>query len=119
MGDVLEVARHMQQGIAPIVGCTCTDELPILPVEDLSMKYYIRFTVSDRPGVLASMAGVFANHGVSVHSVVQRGQKSGGTVEIVYVTHTASERAIREVIDEIAGLDDVLHGTPSLIRVEE
>lgn len=119
MGDVLEVARHMSQGIAPIVGCTCTDELPILPVEELSMKYYIRFTVSDRPGVLAAMAGVFAKHGVSVHSVVQRGRKSGGTVEIVYVTHTAQERAIREVIDEIASLDDVLHADPSLIRVEE
>lgn len=119
MGDVLEVARHMSQGIAPIVGCTCTDELPILPVEELSMKYYIRFTVSDRPGVLAAMAGVFAKHGVSVHSVVQRGRKSGGTVEIVYVTHTAQERAIRDVIDEIASLDDVLHADPSLIRVEE
>ncbi|WP_165171459.1 MULTISPECIES: homoserine dehydrogenase [unclassified Adlercreutzia] len=119
MGDVLEVARHMQQGIDPIVGCTCTDELPILPIEELSMKYYIRFTVSDRPGVLAAMAGVFANHGVSVHSVVQRGQKNGGTVEIVYVTHTAKERAIREVIEEIRGLDDVLHAEPSLIRVEE
>ena len=119
MGDVLEVARRMQQGVAPIVGCTCTDELPILPIDELSMKYYIRFTVSDRPGVLASMAGVFAKHDVSVHSVVQRGQKSGGTVEIVYVTHTAKERAIREVIDEIASLDDVLHDTPSLIRVEE
>ncbi|WP_165047024.1 MULTISPECIES: homoserine dehydrogenase [unclassified Adlercreutzia] len=119
MGDVLEVARHMQQGINPIVGCTCTDELPILPIEELSMKYYIRFTVSDRPGVLAAMAGVFANHGVSVHSVVQRGQKNGGTVEIVYVTHTAKERAIREVIEEIRGLDDVLHAEPSLIRVEE
>ena len=119
MGDVLEVARHMQQGIAPIVGCTCTDELPILPIEELSMKYYIRFSVADRPGVLAAMAGVFAKHGVSVHSVVQRGQKSGGTVEIVYVTHTAEERAIREVIEEIRSLDDVLHGDPSLIRVEE
>lgn len=119
MGDVLEVARHMQQGIAPIVGCTCTDELPILPIEELSMKYYIRFSVADRPGVLAAMAGVFAKHGVSVHSVVQRGQKSGGTVEIVYVTHTAEERAVREVIEEIRSLDDVLHGDPSLIRVEE
>lgn len=119
MGDVLEVARHVQQGIAPIVGCTCTDELPILPVDELSMKYYIRFSVADRPGVLAAMAGVFAAHDASVHSVVQRGQKEGGTVDVVYVTHIAKERAIREVIDEVAQMDDVLRGDPSLIRVEE
>ena len=118
MGDVLEVARHLQQGIDPIVGCTCTDELPILPMEELSMRYYIRFSVADRPGVLAAMAGVFADHGVSVHSVMQRGQANADTVEIVYITHTAQERAIREVIDDIRNLGDILHATPSLIRVE-
>ena len=119
MGDVLEVARHIQQGVGPIVGCTCTDELPLLPVEELEMKYYIRFSVSDRPGVLAAMTSVFAQHDVSVHSVVQRGKGRSGVVDVVYVTHTARERAIRAVIDEIAALEDVLHGEPSLIRVEE
>lgn len=118
MGDVLEVARHIQQGIDPIVGCTCTDDLPILPIDDLSMRYYIRFSVADRPGVLAAMAGVFADHGVSVHSVMQRGQEAD-TVEIVYITHTAQERAVREVIDDIAKLDNILHAEPSLIRVED
>ena len=29
MGDVLEVARHVELGCGPIVGCTCTDGLPI------------------------------------------------------------------------------------------
>ena len=119
MGDVLEVARHIEQGVGPIVGCTCTDALPILPVEELEMKYYIRFSVSDRPGVLAAMTGVFAQHNVSVHSVVQRGKGTNGVVDVVYVTHTARERAIRAVIAEIAALDDVLHADPSVIRVEE
>ena len=83
------------------------------------MKYYIRFSVSDRPGVLAAMTGVFAQHNVSVHSVVQRGKGKSGVVDVVYVTHTAQEKAIRAVIDEIAALEDVLHAEPSLIRVEE
>ncbi len=43
MGDVLEVARHVQQGVGPIVGCTCTDALPILPMDELVMRYYLRF----------------------------------------------------------------------------
>ncbi|MCQ5072238.1 homoserine dehydrogenase, partial [Adlercreutzia sp. DFI.6.23] len=49
MGDVLEVARHILQGVAPIVGCTCTDDLPILPMDELVMRYYLRFSVTDRP----------------------------------------------------------------------
>lgn len=75
MGDVLEVARHIQQGgVAPIVGCTCTDDLPILPMDELVMRYYLRFSVTDRPGVLETMAGVFARHNISVKSIVQRGR---------------------------------------------
>ena len=125
MGDVLEVARRLDRGIKPdsaidpIMGCKVGEPLPIQPVDDLKMKYYIRFPVADRSGVLAAMAGVFAKHNVSVHSVLQRGQKKNGTVNIVYVTHVAKEKSINAVLDEIASLDDVLHGEPSLIRVEE
>ena len=118
MGDVLEVARHMQLGIGPIVGCTCTDNLPILPMEQLHTKYYIRFAVADRSGVLASMAGVFAKHGVSVRSVVQRGSAEHETVNLSYVTHTASEASVRRVLEEIGQLPDVLRAEPSVIRVE-
>lgn len=119
MGDVLEVARHVQQGIAPIVGCTCTDSLAIVPMDSLKTKYYIRFAVADRSGVLAATAGVFAKHNVSVFSVVQRGKKDGGSVDLVYVTHTAREKSVNAVLDEIAALDGVLLGEPSVIRVEE
>ena len=119
MGDVLEVARHVTLGVGPLVGCTCTDELPIVPMDDLKTKYYIRFKVADRSGVLAAMAGVFAKHNVSVYSVVQRGKKEGGQVDLVYVTHTAREKSVRDVLAEIAELDDVLRDEPSVIRVEE
>lgn len=120
MGDVLEVARHIQQGVAPIVGCTCTDELPFVPLDDLRTKYYIRFRVNDRPGVLAAMASVFAKYGVSVHSVMQRGALiDGGVVELVYITHTAREASVRQVLREIAELPDILQAKPSVIRVED
>lgn len=119
MGDVLEVSRHIEMGCGPIVGCTCTDKLPIVPMEELKSKYYIRFSVADRSGVLASMAGVFAKHNVSVFSVVQRGRKNEDTVDLAYVTHVAREKSVRAVLAEIAELEDVLHAEPSLIRVED
>lgn len=119
MGDVLEVARHVAAGVDPIVGCTCKDNLNILPVEQLKTKYYIRFAVADRPGVLAAMATVFANYGVSVRSVVQRGQAQGDTVNLSYVTHTAKEADVRKVLEEIKQLPDTLRAEPSVIRVED
>lgn len=121
MGDVLEVARHIQAGIKPLVGCTCTDKLPLIPMEDLTTKYYIRFVVEDRSGVLAATAEIFAKYGVSVRSVIQRGQKSGGVVDLMYVTHTAKERNVRDAIADICKLDGVLAGNqqPTVIRVED
>ena len=75
--------------------------------------------VADRSGVLAAMAGVFASHDVSVHSVIQRGKKDGNSVDITYVTHTAREKSVRAVLADIAKLDDVLREEPSVIRVED
>ena len=120
MGDVLEVARHLQMGIKPIVGCTCTDELPILSVEDLHTKYYIRFVGADRSGVLASAADIFAKYDVSVKTVTQRGNAARDDVDLVFVTHTAEERNVRKAIDDILALEGVVTGGfPSVIRVQD
>lgn len=120
MGDVLEVARHLQMGIKLIVGCTCTDELPILSVEDLHTKYYIRFVVADRSGVLASAADIFAKYDVSVKTVTQRGNAARDDVDLVFVTHTAEERNVRKAIDDILALEGVVTGGfPSVIRVQD
>ena len=119
MGDVLEVARHIQMGIKPIVGCTCTDNLPIISMDDLHTRYYIRFVVADRPGVLAAAADIFAKNGVSVRMVTQRGNAAREDVNLVFVTHTAEERKVRKTIDEILSLEDVVTGGyPSVIRVQ-
>ena len=120
MGDVLEVARHLQMGIKPIVGCTCTDSLPILSIEDLKTKYYIRFVVADRSGVLAAAADIFAKYDVSVKTVTQRGNAARDDVSLVFVTHTAEERNVRKAIDDILALDGVVTGGfPSVIRVQD
>lgn len=120
MGDVLEVARRIQMGVGPILGCTCTDDLPIAPIEELETRYYVRFTVADRPGVLAAMTAIFAKHDVSIHSVMQRGKtdRENDTVNVIYITHTAKESAIRASLDEVAELENVLFCDPSVIRVE-
>lgn len=120
MGDVLEVARRVTAGGGPLIGCTCTDNLPIIPMDNLRARYYLRFVVEDRQGVLAATAEVFARHNVSVYSVLQRGGHDGAPVNLMYVTHTARERDIREAIEEIATLEHVLcaNTKPTVIRVE-
>ena len=118
MGDVVEVARRMELDLAPINDNDCPNDLPLIPMDDLRTKYYIRFKVVDRPGILAAMATVFANHGVSVRSVIQRGEREGVSVDLAYITHTAREGDIQKVVAEIGELENVLLEAPSIIRVE-
>ena len=121
MGDVLEVARHIQAGVEPLVGCTCTDDLPIVKISNTSQRYYLRFSVADETGVLAKMTQVFASHGVSIYSMVQRGTKQSAhnVVDLVYVTHTAQEANVMAAIEEIKAMDGVLKqgSEPAVIRL--
>ncbi|MBQ9002812.1 MAG: homoserine dehydrogenase [Eggerthellaceae bacterium] len=119
MGDVLDVARRITLGVPPIVGCTCTDKLPIASMDSLETRYYIRFVVPDRTGVLAKAAEVFSRHDVSLRSVKQQGTSEHNEVDLVFVTHTAREKNIRAVLDELAGLSDMLLSEPTVIRVED
>jgi homoserine dehydrogenase len=68
-----------------------------------SCKYYLRFMAADRPGVLAEIAGVLGQHGISIASVIQHDDErtADGFVPLVIMTHTAKEKNIQTAVDEI------------------
>ncbi|MBE0416885.1 MAG: homoserine dehydrogenase [Coriobacteriia bacterium] len=117
VGDVIEVARHISRGCLGLVGCTCNEELPIRDIGELETPYYLRFRVVDQPGVFGRVATVFGNHGVSLASVIQKGAEEP-TAEIVYVTHRATERAVRAALAEIEDLD-IVESVDTVLRVED
>ncbi|MDP2401492.1 MAG: homoserine dehydrogenase, partial [Actinomycetota bacterium] len=117
VGDVIEVARHIQSGCLNLVGCTCNESLPVRDIADLTSSYYVRLRVADEPGVLAAVASLFGSAGVSIGSVIQKAADETGA-EIVYVTHRASERAVRTALAQIEALD-VVSSVGTVIRVED
>ncbi len=119
MGDVLEVSRRIINGVAPLVGCTCTDKLPIVPMDNLETCYYLRLVVPDRVGVLAAAAKVFSENDVSLRSVIQEGTRARDAVNLIFVTHAAREKNIRKALADLAAAEDMLIGEPTVIRVED
>lgn len=117
MGDVIEIARSITAGVDPFVGCTCTDSLKVLSIDELETQYYIRLSVADRPGVLAATSAVFSRHGTSIFSMMQAGNAYGESVDVIYVTHTTTESSIRAALEEIGQLEEV-HEVATVIRVE-
>lgn len=78
-----------------------------LDYKQLAGRYYLRFTVEDRPGVLAEIAGVLGKHQISIASVIQhepRGDGAGRTVPLVIMTQQAKEGAAQAAIAAIDGL---------------
>lgn len=117
MGDVIEAARHIEGGCRAPVGCTCTESIAVRDIEDLNTSYYVRLNVSDKPGVLASIARIFGESGVSIASVIQKRAGRGGA-EIVWITHEAAEGDMRSALRAIAELD-VVDSIGTMLRVEE
>jgi homoserine dehydrogenase len=85
-------------------------------IRDVSSSFYLHLEVADQPGVLARIAEILGNNGISVQSVVQRGL--GDEARLVMVLHEAPERDFYAALDEIAALD-FLRAAPRAIRVIE
>ncbi|MCI6374971.1 MAG: homoserine dehydrogenase [Clostridiales bacterium] len=85
--------------------------------DDWTCVHFVRMLATDEPGVLSELAGLFARHGVSIASMVQKGERDAqGRVQIVFLTHRASECAVRAAISE---MDEALGVQVSIIRVEK
>ena len=80
--------------------------------DDVSSSWFIRLSVTDEPGVLASIAGTFSQNNVSIESVIQEGR--GEQAELVLVTHEAPEKDMQNSIKQIASLDSVTSVTSTL-----
>ncbi len=76
-------------------------------------RFYLRFNVADRPGVMAEITGILGKQKISISSVIQHesAAEAGGTVPLAIMTHTTSEGAIREATDAINRLAAVHPGT--------
>ncbi|WP_084479085.1 homoserine dehydrogenase [Nocardia jejuensis] len=114
MGDLVMAARNkFFGGRAP--GESVYAELPIAPIGDTPTRYHVNMQVADRAGVLQTVAGEFAKHGVSISTVRQEGHDSGA--RLVVVTHHAKESALADTVSALAELDSVTSVT-SVLRLE-
>lgn len=91
LGDLVAVCRNRLAGSTG-PGESAYAALPVSPMGEVVTRYHISLDVADKPGVLAQVATVFAEHGVSIDTVRQQGrQDGGGEASLVVVTHRASD----------------------------
>ena len=114
LGDLVAIARHkVLGGIGPKESDYAS--LKIAPMGETKTRYLIRLNVADKPGVLESVAHVFASHSVSIQTVRQTG--AGDKAELIVMTHSSTESALSATVKDLSNLPAVTD-VASVLRVE-
>ncbi|SCY75782.1 homoserine dehydrogenase [Desulfoluna spongiiphila] len=124
VSDLVDIARNLITGAGqrvPYLAFTSErmNDLPILPMDEVTCRYYVRFMAMDKPGVLSRISGILGEYNISVRSVHQKeGAKGESSVPLVMLTSVAREKDMRQALADIESLD-IIQGKAALIRIEE
>lgn len=116
MADILDIARGTR---LPTFGApAATLKRPaIVPMSEHVGPCYLRFTVIDRPGVIAVLSRCLADQAVSIESMLQRSRAPGEPVPVVMITHEAREASMTKALAAIVAAG-VVTEQPVMIRME-
>ncbi len=117
VSDLLSIAASLATGQNPdpLLTCSHSHMLSILPNSEVVTRLYVRLLVKDTSGVIGKLGTCFGQHNVSLESIVQIGIQDG-LVELVVVTHEVREGAFQKALSEIRQFPEV-KDIPSLLHV--
>ena len=113
--DLIDIARG-EYGPAFAMPVASLAHLAPAPAGERRGRVYLRFTVADRPGVLAEITAAMRDAGVSIESLIQRGVAADGSVILVMVTHECPERSVTDALDRLEGSQSIA-GKPMLMHI--
>lgn len=119
ISDIIDVARNIVNN--------CVGRIPIYvpnknikrikSLQGIESRYYLRFSVIDKPGVLARISGILGKNHISISSVMQKERKYAKIVPVVIMTHEAKEKNMQKALSRIDKIGMVKRKTVA-IRVE-
>lgn len=118
VADLLDLAHAIVLGTRERKYWGPEGDIPILGLEHLETRYYLRVKVTDKPGVLAQIARTLGDHNVSIAAVNQKETDTDArTADLVIMTHRAREGAVQAALRELATLPVVVQ-VSAFLRVE-
>ena len=120
VGDIVDVALNLVDGVKQRVPSYNNAKLftEVVSMDEIETRCYLRFTVADKPGVLAKITNIFASADISISSLIQNETKDEDFATLVIMTHKAKESDIKKAISEIENLGDVTSKI-KMIRIED
>ena len=125
VADAIEIGREILRGagagrVPPLSRpLEALHSRELVPTDELHGRAYLRFEVTDEPGVLSKVTGALGANDIGIESVLQRGPASaGGSISVVVLTHAAPEAALRKAVAEIDEWPEVRART-LFVRIQE
>ena len=119
LSDVADAALDLKNGakvrVPPFV--TYASNGHVAALDEVTSQYYVRFSIVDRPGVLAKIAAIFGAAQIGIASVIQPEAHEGETVPLILMIHEAPNFAMRKALAKISKLP-VVKADPVMFRVE-
>jgi homoserine dehydrogenase len=124
VSDLIEISRNLMAkaaGARPTRRHKALARKSLLPMSEIRSRYYLRFSVADRPGVLGQLTTILGAHDVSIAQVVQDTVRDPGRdagAQVFVVTHEAREGDVQAALAKIAALP-IAAAAPRLVRIAE
>lgn len=119
LSDVADAALDLKLGgkvrVAPFNACAKKGR--VVPLAEITSRYYLRLSVVDKPGVLAKISAILATAKIGISSVIQPEGHEGESVPLILMIHDATNAAMQKALGKIAKLA-VIKGKPVMFRVE-
>ncbi len=123
ISDIADAVYAIQGGPAPAISEEDAEVydalgagLRLAKPQDIASAYYLRLRVKDQKGVLAKVARVFADAGLSVATMIQHEDPGSNSAVLIFTTHLSNEAAAAKAVAKLENLDAVLE-TPFLLRI--
>lgn len=123
VADIIDIARSLEvapENRVPSLSFQADklSDAPVMAMEEVVTSYYLRLTAMDKPGVMAEVASILGDAGISIEGIHQKEPSAGETeVPLVLLTHRVQEKHMNDAIAKLEALDSV-RGEVTRIRLE-
>ena len=120
VADLVDVALNIANGSVRRIPAFRPGEQfeRVLPMDEVTSRYYLRLQVKDCPGVIAAITRILAERSISISSLIQHETRAGGDSVVVILTHPAVEREVHKAIAEIGKLS-INRSPVKVLRIED
>lgn len=108
VSDLMRVARQLRpepsHRVPPFAYTELPDAKP-LPIGDQKRPWYLRFRITDRPGIIRDLSSILAEHSISIDAVLQLPDLDKHNLPFVITLETSPEAAVRSAVEKMSALD--------------